>query len=206
MTDEPTIDYGDNESGLEEMSAEIGELAAALAKAQGEMEGAAKSADNPFFKSKYADLSAVWSAARKALSTNNLAVIQTTEPTEDRVVVVTTLAHASGQWIRGKLSMRPVKSDPQGVGSCITYARRYALAAMVGVAPEDDDGNAASGKTDKPRPPVDAKVKQTLEKAAAKGMKPLEEAWNGLTKEQRATMSADLPGLKEAAGVADRAA
>ena len=125
----------------------INELAAALAKAQGAMKGAAKDADNPFFKSKYADLASVWDACREALSANSLAVVQTMDSdSADTVTIVTTLMHSSGQWVSGRLTMHPVKPDPQGIGSAITYARRYALAAMVGVAPEDDDGNAASAK------------------------------------------------------------
>ena len=133
----------------------INELAGALAKAQGAVEGASKDTANPFFKSKYADLSSVWTACRQALSSNGLAVTQTTEAgTGDAVTVVTTLMHSSGQWIRGRLTMRPVKADPQGIGSCITYIRRYSLAAMVGVAPEDDDGEGASGRQTKPERPV----------------------------------------------------
>jgi hypothetical protein len=126
-------------------SEQINELAAALAKAQGAIKGATKDTANPFFKSKYADLASVWDACRAELTANGLSIIQTTDDSQG-VTVVTTLAHSSGQWIRGRLTMRPVKDDPQGIGSAITYARRYALAAMVGVAPEDDDGNAASGR------------------------------------------------------------
>lgn len=127
-------------------SEQINELAAALAKAQGAIKGAAKDTANPFFKSKYADLASVWDACRTQLTANGLSVIQTMDDSQGGVTVVTTLAHSSGQWIRGRLTMKPVKDDPQGIGSAITYARRYALAAMVGVAPEDDDGNAASGR------------------------------------------------------------
>ena len=129
------------------MSEQINELALALSKAQGQIKGALKDSSNPFFKSKYADLTSVWEACREPLTKNGLAVTQTTSPS-DGVVVVTTLLHQSGQWIQGELYMKPTKDDPQGVGSCLTYARRYALAAMVGVAPEDDDANAASAKTD----------------------------------------------------------
>lgn len=128
-----------------EKSETIGKLAEALAKAQGAIQGAIKDQANPYFKSKYADLSSVWDACRKPLSENGLAVVQTTcgyDP--DSVTVETLLTHLSGEWIKSTLTMRPVKADPQGIGSCITYARRYSLAAMVGVAPEDDDGNAAS--------------------------------------------------------------
>lgn len=126
-------------------SEQINELAAALSKAQGAMLGAVKDSSNPFFKSKYADLSAVWDACRAALKANGLSVTQTTDGDDASVVtVITTLMHSSGQWIDGSLTMRPKVADPQGIGSTITYARRYALAAMVGVCPEDDDGNAAS--------------------------------------------------------------
>lgn len=133
-----------------EMSEQINELAAALAKAQGNIKGAAKDADNPFFKSKYADLASVWEACRDELSKNNIAVIQTPH-TDDagNCHVVTMLTHASGQWVRDTFSLAPTKADPQGYGSAITYMRRYALAAIVGVAPEDDDGNAASRGSDK---------------------------------------------------------
>lgn len=128
-------------------SEQINELAKALAKAQGEIKGAKKSSDNPFFKSKYADLSEVWEACRDALSKNDVAVTQIPTVTSEGVFVLETmLLHSSGQWIRGVYPITPTKNDPQGVGSAITYARRYALAAMVGVAQEDDDGNAASNK------------------------------------------------------------
>lgn len=132
---------------MSEQSADIGELAAALAVAQGEITGALKDSANPFFKSKYADLASVWDACRTSLSKNGLAVIQVASTSDTgAAVITTTLAHKSGQWIRGTLAMMPVKADPQGMGSALTYARRYALAAMVGVAQVDDDANNASGK------------------------------------------------------------
>jgi hypothetical protein len=130
-------------------SESIKELSAALAKAQGVMEGATKDAANPFFKSKYADLSSVWAACRKALSSNGLSIIQTSDflpELPDMVCIDTTLCHSSGEWISGRMVVKPVKTDPQAVGSCITYLRRYSLQSMVGIAPEDDDGNSASGK------------------------------------------------------------
>jgi hypothetical protein len=128
-------------------SDQIDQLATALAVAQGKITGALKDSANPFFKSKYADLASVWDACREALSANGLCVIQTTESvTEGQITVVTTLAHKSGQWIKGVLSMTPKDSGAQAAGSCLTYARRYALAAIVGVAQVDDDANAASTK------------------------------------------------------------
>lgn len=129
-------------------SEQINELAAALAKAQAKIQAAKKDSQNPAFKSKYADLASVWDACREALTSNGLSVVQLPTDTAEpgRVALVTTLLHSSGQWISGMVSTRIVKDDPQGVGSALTYLRRYALSAMVGVAPDDDDGNAASGQ------------------------------------------------------------
>lgn len=122
----------------------INELAAALAKAQGQIKGATKDSENPYFKSKYADLAAVWDACRTALSSNGLAVSQTLSGVDGAVVVSTMLMHSSGQWIEDTLTLTPKDASPQAFGSAATYGRRYALAAIVGVAPEDDDGNAAT--------------------------------------------------------------
>jgi len=132
-------------------SENINELAGALAKAQGSIKVAAKAKDNPFFKSKYADLPAVWEACRDALTSNGIAVVQSPQhDLEGNVYLETTLAHSSGQWMKSSYPIRPAKPDPQGFASAITYARRYALSAMVGVvADEDDDGNAASGTNGK---------------------------------------------------------
>ena len=128
-----------------EQSDTITDLAAALSKAQGEVEGAKKDSANPHFKSKYADLESVWAACRDALTGNGLAVLQSPGLTVDGVMHMTTqLTHSSGQWIRGEMSLPLSKVDPQGAGSALTYMRRYALSAFVGVAPEDDDGNAAA--------------------------------------------------------------
>ena len=136
-------------------SESVAGLAAALAKAQGQMKGAIKDSANPFFKSKYADLASVVEAIRAAFSANGLSYIQTVEPSEkDEVRVETTLLHASGEWIScGVLSLPVSKVDAQGYGSALTYARRYSLSAAVGVAPEDDDGNAASAA--KPKKTMD---------------------------------------------------
>jgi len=125
-------------------SVEIAELSAALCKAQGAMTGAVKDSTNPFFKSKYADLSAVWDDVRKPFANNGISVVQMPCGGVGSVTVITQLTHGSGQWMRSRLTMVPVKHDPQGIGSCITYARRYALAAMAGVYQIDDDGNTAS--------------------------------------------------------------
>lgn len=127
----------------------INELAAALSKAQGEMQAAIKDKVNPFFKSSYADLGSVWDAARPVLSKYGLCVMQTTEMTQDgsRIIMVTTLAHTSGQWMKSFLPLNPAKNDSQGVGAALTYLRRYSLSAIVGVVcDEDDDGETAVGR------------------------------------------------------------
>jgi hypothetical protein len=136
-------------------SEHIADLAKALAKAQAKMAGAKKDSKNPHLHTRYADLSSVWEACRSALTENGLSVVQTLDDSdcaENQVCVVTTLLHESGQWIQGRLRMVATRAsrqgqgeqlDPQVVGSAITYARRYSLAAIVGVAPEDDDAEAA---------------------------------------------------------------
>ena len=127
-------------------SEQINELAMALAKAQGQIEGAKKDSINPHFKNRYADLASVWDACREALTKNGLSVVQSAENNESGYGVTTMLLHTSGQWMRGTLYLKPMKDDAQGAGSALTYARRYALSSMVGIAPEDDDANAASAK------------------------------------------------------------
>jgi hypothetical protein len=104
---------------------------------------------NPFFKSSYADLGSVWDAARPVLSKYGLCIMQTTELAADRnqVIMVTTLAHTSGQWMKSYLPLNPTKNDSQGMGAAITYLRRYSLSAIVGVVcDEDDDGETAMGR------------------------------------------------------------
>ncbi len=135
-------------------SASIATLAMALSKAQGEMEGAAKDSTNPHFKSKYADLASVWEACRKPLAKNGLAILQPVTADGQHVTVTTILAHSSGEWVSESLTMTAQQATPQAVGSTITYGRRYGLSAMVGIAPEDDDGEAATarGFSDAPTP------------------------------------------------------
>lgn len=127
-------------------SEQINELATALAKAQGEITGALKDSANPFFKSKYADLASCWDACREALSKNGLSVLQSPHVDAEGLTVTTMLMHSTGQWIRNDLKVIPKDDTPQGIGSALTYARRYALTALVGIAQVDDDGNAASGR------------------------------------------------------------
>jgi len=127
-------------------SAQMDKLFAALSKAQAEMEGARKDATNPHFRSKYADLGAVWDACREALTKNGLCVLQPPFADGKKVTVTTVLGHSSGQWFAADLTMTSREDSPQGVGSTITYGRRYGLQCIAGIAPEDDDGNAGSGR------------------------------------------------------------
>lgn len=120
-------------------------LAAAMAKAQGAIKGALKDADNPFFKTKYADLASVVEAIRGPLSTNGLSYVQIAHSIQDAAAFETVILHSSGEWLScGVLSVPVTKADAQGFGSASTYCRRYSLSAAFGVAPEDDDANAAA--------------------------------------------------------------
>lgn len=131
---------------------ERGPLIKALVAAQLTSEAVLKAATNPAFRSRYADLAAVVEAVVPALNRAGVAVIQVPSNDGDLVTVTTILAHESGATLTGSLGMRPTKADPQGVGSAVTYARRYALLAMTGAAPEDDDGNHASRAVSEPSP------------------------------------------------------
>ena len=128
---------------MQQQSESVAALAKALVATQGKLQGVTKSSQG--YNYQYVDLAAVWDAIRKPLTANGLAVAQTTTYTASGdPVIVTTLLHASGEWMRGELLVRPAKADPQSLGSAITYGRRYALMGVVGVAPADDDGVAAS--------------------------------------------------------------
>ena len=123
-----------------EKSETIGKLTLALSKVQSKLRPAKENSKNPFFKSSYADLGSVWDSVRKLLSDNELAIIQM--PT-DVGGVTTILSHSSGEYLASTCYI-PAKEDAHGVGSAISYARRYALASFVGVITgDDDDGNMA---------------------------------------------------------------
>lgn len=126
-------------------SEQINELVSALSKAQSQMKPALKTANNPFFNSKYADLNDVWEACRKPLTDNGLAIIQGPSSCEgNKIRLSTLLAHTSGQWIECVMETPVLKLDPQGIGSATSYLRRYSVAAMVGISTEDDDANEAT--------------------------------------------------------------
>ena len=154
----------------------IADLATSLAKAQSEMGAVHKDQDNPYFRSKFAGLSTVWEAVKPALTKNGLSIVQMPGSDERGYFVQTQLLHSSGQWIRSTTYMKPAKEDPQGIGSLISYARRYALQAMVMACPDDDDGEAAMGRT-APQKPVEApKPVAKVETPKVKVAKPTEPA------------------------------
>jgi hypothetical protein len=126
---------------------DIKQVSAALVKAQKQFGPALKSSSNPHFKSRYADLSACVEAVVDALNDNGIMLTQRNIPCESGVTVETVFIHESGEFLSsGPLHVPASKNDAQGYGSALTYARRYSLMAACGIAPEDDDGNAASKK------------------------------------------------------------
>ena len=165
----------------------IGKISAALAKAQGTMTTAGKDAKGNY--GKYADLASIWETCREPLATNEIAVIQSPGETGDRVVTMTTiLSHSSGEWFSDTLTIPMGKVDAQGYGSAVTYARRYALAAMVGIAPAEDDGTAAAaigGDNSAPR-------KAPAPKAEPDSLEP-EEGWSTWSLEQSKVIAAADP-------------
>jgi hypothetical protein len=124
----------------------IASLAAALNKAQAEMSGAKKSAKNPFFKSNYANLEEVINCVKEPFADNGLSFVQFPISGDGVAGVETIIMHESGEFISGEFLLKCSKNDPQGMGSAITYARRYGLQSACGIPSEDDDGNAASAK------------------------------------------------------------
>lgn len=132
-------------------SENINELAAALCKAQMEIQGAKEDSSNPFFKSKYADLFTVWQSCKDQLNKNGLSIAQTFDCEGEKNYLVTTLLHSSGQWLRGKMLLPQIKPGSQELGSCATYCRRYALSAIVGICPYDDDAEEAMKSIREPK-------------------------------------------------------
>jgi len=149
-------------------SESITKIMPAFIKAQANFAPALKSATNPHFKSKYVALDGVIDAVAEPLRAQGIAIMQQTDIVDARTILVTRLIHESGEWIASRYPVHPVKADPQGEGSALTYARRYALMALVGIAPEDDDGNAAVKAAEKAAAkPItfdqEAKLRDTLD-------------------------------------------
>ena len=153
-------------------------IATALVKAQKQFQPALKTSTNPHFRSRYADLSACVEAVIDALNANGIYLLQKNYDCADGVMVETVFVHESGEMLEcGIVHFPAVKKDPQGYASALTYARRYSLMASCGIAPEDDDGNAAS----KPVPKI----------SATQG------AWDGLKPDRQAIVQAVLDAIME---------
>lgn len=166
-------------------SESIAALAAALAKAQGEMENASKNSQNPHFRSKYADLAEIINTVRPVLAKHGLSVTQFPSFDGTLAHVETIIAHQSGEWMSGTTSSPVQKADPQGIGSATTYLRRYSLAAVCNLAQEDDDANASSK--------ANAKKQDTVSHAPRKEEPPLTDAqrkhlmeiYGGISRDER---------------------
>lgn len=156
-------------------------IASALVKAQKAFAPALKSATNPHFKSRYADLAACIEAVVDALNANGIMLSQQTRECEDGVIVDTVFIHESGEMLScGPLHVPASKQDAQGYGSALTYARRYSLMAACGIAPEDDDGNATT-RHDEYKAFEGAHL-SAMREVAKKGIEPLQAAFNALPK------------------------
>jgi hypothetical protein len=134
---------------LMDKSDSIKNIAISMCKAQSEMGGAHKGANNPFFKSKYANLGSVVQAVKEPFSNNGLSYVQFPINDGDKIGVETILMHDSGEWLMNSFTVKASKQDAQGAGSVITYCRRYGLQAIAGIPSEDDDGNGASKQQSK---------------------------------------------------------
>jgi len=144
----------------------LNELFTSLAKAQLEMEVAKTDATNPFFKSRYADLASIVKASRKHLAINGLSVLQRILPNGDgNVYLYTRLCHASGQWMESKMKIDPNKKDIQGIGSYITYLKRYNYAAICGVVSDDDDDGEDAMKQERSQSSVPQRYSEKISKA-----------------------------------------
>jgi len=181
-------------------------IATALAKAQANMGKALKQANNPHFRSKYADLGNVMDACMPALNEAGIAIIQPTGEDEHGRFVETILIHGeSGEHLSCRVPLIVAKNDMQGYGSAVTYARRYGLMAMAGIAPEDDDGNAASKappkqeqRQQKPQETDAEAIERAKEYLAeADSLDDLKERWGRIPKP--VTASADVIAAKDAA-------
>lgn len=154
---------------------DLKDLVTALSKAQGQMKPAVFNRTNPHFKNKYADFTSCMDACRIPLSENGLSVMQYFETIQEKSVLVTMLAHNSGQWIKSEFNLNPKSIDSQAMGSCIAYAKRYSLCALLGiVSDEDDDAEAAV---------IAEKSKTTPQATVMKKNNPTEETEHPLFKE-----------------------
>ena len=181
------------------MSDTITELAAALAKAQGQIDAATKGSSNPHFKSRYADLNALRETIREPLAVNDLSIVQMPRIDGSYVEVETMLLHKSGEYLAETLRMPYGQNTAQAIGSALTYCRRYSLGSILNLAAEDDDGNAATEAASKPNIDVSTYLKDGV-KFSKKGTEALASWWRALPNDIRqAIPQSELSLWKEAA-------
>jgi hypothetical protein len=192
---------------MQPSSESIKSLAAAFCKAQPKIEGAVKDKTNPAFRSKYADLGSVVDAIKPALASEGLSFLQVPHDADSAARIETLLMHASGEWISlGTVTVPVTKLDAQGFGSALTYARRYGLLTAFGVAPEDDDGNAAAAAAPKAMTGDElASVHIRLEEAAKKGTGALQTAWAAIPNDAKVALRDVKEKLKHTAADVDAA-
>jgi hypothetical protein len=188
------------------MSDSIAQLAEALSKAQGQIDDATKTGVNPHFRSKYADLAAVRSVIREPLAVNDISVIQAPRTPNGEVEVETMLLHKSGEYISETLRLPVGKWDAHGIGSGISYARRYGLMSILALAADDDDGNGAVEKTTSASVGgVPTELLKSAKLVALQGTEALSVFWKGMLEQERDRFSADIrKELKAIATAADK--
>lgn len=177
-------------------SENINEIMPALIKARGQFKAAIKDASNPHFKSAYATLDSVVDAVNDALLNNEILLTQPTSVDDNGTTILhTRFLHTSGQWVGSTYPVYPVKRDPQGEGSALTYARRYALMSLAGIAPEDDDGNAATDSAQQAQRALEEAKKQlkpsidAIKNGIASGdLSSASEAWAELTDDEKTSI------------------
>jgi hypothetical protein len=187
-------------------SEQINDLAAALSKAQGELQNVVKDAKNPHFKSEYATLDAITDAVRPVFAKHGLAVVQIPAFRDGAVLLDVLITHSSGQWIKGDAGAPLSKADAQGVGSATTYLRRYSLAGIAQIAQTDDDGNAAAPAVAQTKavplvaPKGFGQWLEDFEKVADEGLPALQKMWmdsdESFRTHMKATASKRLEELK----------
>lgn len=173
-------------------SESLKEIMPALIKARANFKAAVKDSKNPHFKSAYASLDSVVDAITDALLAQGIFQTQPTSVEDGVTILHTRFVHQSGEWIGSTYPVHPVKKDPQGEGSALTYARRYALMSLAGIAPEDDDGNAATQAVNDAQAKLEAAKKalkpsiDTIKNALSEGdLSTASEAWFELTDDEK---------------------
>ena len=186
----------------------IAKFAEAMTRAQAELKNPPKESTNPHFRSKYADLATVRDAVVPVLARHGLAVMQLPCELHDAPALTTLVMHVSGEWVETTIKLRPSKTDPQGVGSALTYARRYALQSIAGVAAEDDDDGHAASQSAKHAAPAKATPSPAsitgLSESAATAKTLVTRLQNAQIRDEAVLVWKDFERLSDTLATADR--